>query len=110
MISTKPYGVPKEMVEIGTPWSFAVRAAVKAPFGLSGLVGTVSLPSENSTTRAGGGASPPPITAPTVAIACSAVKMPSPVAVRSANCSLSSAALVAARLVVGDTNTVAVPA
>ena len=60
--------------------------------------------------RAGGGLSPPPITAPTVAMACSAVKMPSPVAVRSANCSLSSAALVASRLVVGDTSTVAVPA
>ena len=43
-------------------------------------------------------------------MACSAVKMPSPVAVRSANCSLSSAALVASRLVVGDTSTVAVPA
>ena len=35
--------------------------------------------------RAGGGVSPPPITAPTVAMACNAVKMPSPVAVRSAN-------------------------
>lgn len=87
-----------------------MRAAVKAPFGLSGLVGIVSLPSENNTMRAGGGLSPPPITAPTVAMACRAVKMPSPVAVRSANCSLSSAALVESRLVVGDTNTVAVPA
>lgn len=86
-----------------------MRAAVKAPFGLSGLVGIVSLPSENNTMRAGG-LSPPPITAPTVAIACRAVKMPSPVAVRSANCSLSNAFLVASRLVVGDTSTVAVPA
>ena len=102
--------MPNEIVEIGTPWSLAVRAAVKAPFGLSGFDGTVSLPSENSTMRAGGGSSPPPITAPTVAMACSAVKMPSPVAVRSASCSLSIAALVASRLVVGDTSTVAVPA
>ena len=78
--------------------------------GLSGLDGTVSLPSDISTMRAGGGLSPPPITAPTVAMACSAVKMPSPVAVRSANCSLSIAVLVASRLVVGDTSTVAVPA
>ncbi|COY63194.1 Uncharacterised protein [Mycobacterium tuberculosis] len=54
--------------------------------------------------------SPPPITAPTVAMACSAVKIASPVAVRSANCNLSSAFLVASRLVVGDTRTVAVPA
>ena len=35
--------------------------------------------------------------------------MASPVAVRSANCNLSRAALVASRLVVGDTSTVAVP-
>lgn len=74
------------------------------------MVGIVSLPSENSTMRAGGGVSPPPITAPTVAMACSAVKIASPVAVRSANCNLSSAFLVASRLVVGDTRTVAVPA
>ena len=87
-----------------------MRAAVYAPFGLSGFDGTVSLPSDISTIRAGGGVSPPPITAPTVEMACSAVKMPSPVAVRSATCSLSIAFLVASRLVVGETSTVAVPA
>ncbi len=88
-----------------------MRAAVKAPFGLSGLDGTVSLPSDISTMRAGGGpSSPPPMTAPTVAMACSAVKIASPVAVRSASCSLSMAVLVASRLVVGETSTVAVPA
>ena len=46
----------------------------------------------------------------TVAMACSAVKIASPVAVRSASWSLSMAILVASRLVVGDTSTVAVPA
>ena len=88
----------------------AVRAAVKAPFGLSGFDGTVSLPSENNTMRAGGGVSPPPITAPTVEIDDSAVKMASPVAVRSATCRLSMARLLASRFVVGETITVAVPA
>jgi hypothetical protein len=44
---------------------------VKAPLGLLGFDGMVSLPSENSTMRAGG-VSPPPITAPTVAMACGA--------------------------------------
>jgi hypothetical protein len=43
-------------------------------------------------------------------MACNAVKMPSPVAVRSASCSWSIAALVAMRLVLGDVSTVAVPA
>jgi len=56
------------------------------------------------------GVSLPPITAPTVEMACNAVKMASPVAVRSATWSLSIAFLVASRLVVGDTNTVAAPA
>ena len=60
--------------------------------------------------RAGGGVSPPPITAPTVAIDDSAVKMASPVAVRSATCRLSMARLLASRFVVGETITVAVPA
>jgi hypothetical protein len=87
----------------------AVRAAVNAPLGASGLVGWFSLPSESNTIRAGGGVSLPPITAPTVAMACSAVKMLSPIAVRSINCSLSIAALVASRLVVGDTKTIALP-
>ncbi|SHV56656.1 Uncharacterised protein [Mycobacteroides abscessus subsp. abscessus] len=77
---------------------------------MSGFDGTVSLPSDIKTMRAGGGLSPPPMTAPTVAMACSAVKMPSPVAVRSASCRLSRALTVASRLVVGETSTVAVPA
>ena len=50
------------------------------------------------------------MTAPTVAMACNAVKMPSPVAVRSASCSLSIAVFVDSRFVVGETSTVAVPA
>jgi hypothetical protein len=45
--------------------------------------------------RAGGGVSPPPITAPTVEIACSAANIASPVAVRSLICILSMAILVA---------------
>ena len=67
------------------------------------------MPSESNTILAGGGVSPPPITAPTVAMACSAVKMLSPIAVRSIVCNLSIAALVASRLVVGGTRTIALP-
>ena len=85
------------MVEIGTPCPLAVRAAVYAPPGLSGFDGTVSLPSENNTIRAGGGPLPPPITAPMVAIDCRAVRIACPVAVRSANCSLSIACFIADR-------------
>ena len=57
--------------------------------------------------RAGGGPSPPPITAPVVAIACSAVKMPSPVAVRGSGTSFPIACLTWSRSIVGATNSVA---
>ena len=86
-MSTYP-GVPKEMVEIGTLVPGGSRRGERAPLiGLSGIRRHRLLAVENSTMRAGGGSSPPPMTAPTVAMACSAVKMPSPVAVRSASCS-----------------------
>lgn len=104
---TMPSLVPKEMVEMGTPWSLAARAAVNAPRGDSRSGGTVSLPSDSSTMRAGGGPSPPPITAPVVAIACRAVKMPSPVAVRGSGTSLSMARFTCSWSVVGATNRVA---
>ena len=94
---------------MGTPWSLALRAAVNAPLGASGLVGRFSLPSDSNTIRAGGGVSPTPITAPTVEIDCSAVKMASPIAVRSITWSLSMAVLVASWLVVGDTSSSALP-
>ena len=83
---------------------------MNAPRGLLGLDGLVSLPSENSTIRAGGGSSPPPITAPTVEIACSAERIASPVAVRSDTCILSMASFVASWLVVGELSIVGLAA
>ena len=53
-------GVPNAIVEIGTPWSFAARAAVYAPCGLFGSPGLFSLPSDSRTMRAGGGLSAGP--------------------------------------------------
>jgi hypothetical protein len=50
------------------------------------------------------------MTAPTVEIDDNAVKIASPVAVRSATCRLSMARRLASRFVVGETSTVAVPA
>ena len=50
------------------------------------------------------------MTAPTVEIACSAAKIASPVAVRSATCILSMAALVASWLVVGELSIVGLAA
>ncbi|SKZ95760.1 Uncharacterised protein [Mycobacteroides abscessus subsp. abscessus] len=82
-------------METGIFSSFALRAAVKAPRGSSGSSGTVSLPSESSTMRAGGAPSSPPSTALRVWICCRAAKIPSPVAVLSASCNLSTACLVA---------------
>jgi hypothetical protein len=105
-----PYGVPNEIVEICTPPDLAARAAVNAPCGALGSSGTFSAPSDSSTMRAGGGPSPPPITEPTVAIACSAVKMPSPVAVFGAGCRLSMPDFTAPRCGVGGTNRVALAA
>ena len=75
--------------------------------------GTVWVPSESSTTRAGGGPSAsgaPASERENVSIDCRAVNMASPVAVDSASCRLSTARLTAFRSVVGDTSTAAVPA
>ncbi len=59
---------------------------------------------------AGGGVPPPPTTPARVSIACRAVKIASPVAVRSASCRWSRALSVAVWSVIGETNIDAVPA
>src|SRR6202011_2385080 len=98
------------MVDIGTPRSFAARAAVYAPRGLFGFPGLFSLPSDSSTMRAGGGVALLLRTAATVAIDSCALKRASPIAVELSGRRLSRAAMVAWCCVVGDTSTLAVPA
>ncbi len=75
--------------------------------------GTVWVPSESSTIRAGGGpcaSGAPASERENVSIDCRAVNTASPVAVDSASCRLSTARLTEVRSVVGDTSTAAVPA
>ncbi|CAB4915360.1 unannotated protein [freshwater metagenome] len=99
-----PKSVPNAIVDTGT------SAAIADATASSGSAPTVLNPSDSSTTRAGGAASPASCSVEVKFwIAVSDVRIASPIAVASSSCRLSMATLTDSRSVVGGTSVVARP-